>query len=60
MGDEHGCVLYTGPTTSGLRLGDLVRLRAPHCDPTVILHDVLHVFDGDKLVDIRPIDARGY
>ena len=60
MGDEHGCVLYARPTSSELRLGDLVKLRAPHCDPTVNLHDVLHVFDGDKLVDIWPIDARGY
>ena len=60
MGDEHGCVLYTSPTSLELRLGDLVRLRAPHCDPTVNLHDALHVFDGHQLVDVWPIDARGY
>jgi D-serine deaminase-like pyridoxal phosphate-dependent protein len=31
----------------------------PHCDPTVNLHDVLHVIEGDTLIDIWRIDARG-
>jgi D-serine deaminase-like pyridoxal phosphate-dependent protein len=31
----------------------------PHCDPTVNLYNVYHVVQGDTLVDIWPIDARG-
>jgi D-serine deaminase-like pyridoxal phosphate-dependent protein len=59
MGDEHGGVrLREG--TNRPKLGDLVRLVAPHCDPTVNLHDWLHVVRGEKLVEIWPIEARGY
>jgi D-serine deaminase-like pyridoxal phosphate-dependent protein len=60
MGDEHGGVMYAGPPAHALRLRDVVRLRAPHCDPTVNLHEFLHVVDGDTLVDVWPIDGRGY
>ena len=59
MGDEHGALEYAD---RGLRpeLGHLVRLVAPHCDPTVNLHDWLHVVRGDSLIDIWPVEARGY
>ena len=60
MGDEHGGVMYASSPTQPLRLGGVVRLRAPHCDPTVNLHEFLHVVDGDTVVDIWPIDGRGY
>ncbi|PWR25532.1 alanine racemase [Zavarzinia aquatilis] len=53
MGDEHGAVF------AALPLGALVRLQVPHCDPTVNLHDVIHVLDGDTLVDIWPVEGRG-
>lgn len=53
MGDEHGAVF------AALPLGSLVRLQVPHCDPTVNLYDVIHVLDGDTLVDIWPIEGRG-
>jgi 3-hydroxy-D-aspartate aldolase len=33
---------------------------APHCDPTVNLHDWLHVMRDGRLLDIWPIDARGH
>lgn len=56
MGDEHGGIRTTSPPA----LGALVILTAPHCDPTVNLHDRFHVMEGDRLVDIWPIDARGY
>lgn len=56
MGDEHG----------GLLAGDhqfdhaaTVSLQVPHCDPTVNLYDAYHVVDGDTLVDIWPVTARG-
>jgi D-serine deaminase-like pyridoxal phosphate-dependent protein len=59
MGDEHGGIrLAEGATRP--KLGDLVLLVAPHCDPTVNLHDRFHVVQGERLVDIWPIEARGY
>ena len=57
-GDEHGCI--TVPAGAALpTLGSPVTLFTPHCDPTVNLHDVYHVVQGDTLVDIWPIEARG-
>ncbi|PWR19835.1 alanine racemase [Zavarzinia compransoris] len=53
MGDEHGALFEAVP------LGSLVTLQVPHCDPTVNLYDVIHVVEGDTLVDLWPIEARG-
>ena len=55
MGDEHGAVLADPPPALGAR----VSLAAPHCDPTVNLYDAYHVIDGDRLVAIWPVTARG-
>ncbi len=59
MGDEHGGLRY-GEAAQRPGVNDLVRLIAPHCDPTVNLHDHFHVMQGDRLVEVWPIDARGY
>jgi D-serine deaminase-like pyridoxal phosphate-dependent protein len=59
MGDEHGGIRFS-EGASRPHLGELLRLVAPHCDPTVNLHDRFHIVRGDTLVDIWPIDARGY
>ena len=59
MGDEHGALRFAEGADRP-KLGALVTLIAPHCDPTVNLHDRFHVVQGDKLVDIWPLDARGY
>jgi D-serine deaminase-like pyridoxal phosphate-dependent protein len=56
MGDEHGAVRAAG---AAFRIGDVVTLTAPHCDPTINLYDYLHVIRGDTLIDIWPISARG-
>ncbi len=58
FGDEFGMIM-PGDAASRLAVGDHVDLVTPHCDPTVNLHDFYHVVDGDTLVDIWPIDARG-
>lgn len=58
MGDEHGAVIAPG-VSEGLKVGDLVRLAVPHCDPTVNLYDSYHVVRGDTVVDIWPVSARG-
>jgi D-serine deaminase-like pyridoxal phosphate-dependent protein len=56
-GDEHGKL--AGPAEERPELGDRLEFVTSHCDPTVNLHDVYHVVQGDTLVDIWPIDARG-
>lgn len=58
MGDEHGAVTVpAGATTPPL--GTRLTAMTPHCDPTVNLHDAYHVVQGDTLVAIWPITARG-
>jgi 3-hydroxy-D-aspartate aldolase len=59
MGDEHGGLRFSAGAARP-SVGDLVCLVAPHCDPTVNLHDWFHVMQDGRLVDIWPIDARGY
>jgi D-serine deaminase-like pyridoxal phosphate-dependent protein len=59
MGDEHGGVVCGGPGQP-LQVGDRVLLRPPHCDPTVNLHDLIHVVEGGRPVAAWRIDARGY
>ena len=53
--DEHGEI-------RGVKLpalGEIVEVVPPHCDPTINLFDDLHVTEGDKLIDIWPVAARG-
>jgi 3-hydroxy-D-aspartate aldolase len=58
MGDEHGAILPPSGE-SPPALGERVILGAPHCDPTVNLYDTYHVVDGDTLVALWPVSARG-
>lgn len=56
--DEHATIAL--PSGSTIAVGDRVRLRPSHTDPTVNLHDVFYAIDGERVVDIWPIAARGY
>lgn len=56
-GDEHGKLV--GPMAERPELGERLEFVTSHCDPTVNLHDVYHVVQGDTLVGIWPVDARG-
>ena len=58
FGDEHGCLTFPTPTDS-LPLGSIVAFVTPHCDPTINLHDYLHVVRHDTIVDIWQIVGRG-
>ncbi len=58
FGDEHGRIFTDAATRPAL--GARIELVTPHCDPTVNLHDVIHVMDGDTLVALWPVDARGH
>lgn len=57
FGDEHGKLIVDAEHRPAL--GAHIEFVTPHCDPTVNLYDRYHVIEGDALVDIWPIEARG-
>lgn len=58
-GDEHG-VLVLPEGEQELRLGQVLQFVAPHCDPTVNLHDYYWVQEDDDLIhECWPITGRG-
>ena len=56
--DEH-TTFVPGPELS-VRVGDHLRLWPAHVDPTVALHEALHVVDGDDVVERWAVDLRGW
>jgi D-serine deaminase-like pyridoxal phosphate-dependent protein len=58
LNDEHATIMI--PAESPIAIGDRVFLRPSHTDPTINLHDVLYALDGEKVVGVWPIAARGY
>jgi D-serine deaminase-like pyridoxal phosphate-dependent protein len=58
LNDEHAVIAL--PPGADVRIGDRIHLVPSHTDPTVNLHDVFYVVDGDRVVDVWPIAARGY
>jgi D-serine deaminase-like pyridoxal phosphate-dependent protein len=41
-------------------VGDRVRVVPGHVDPTVAYHDRLHLVDGEDVVEVWPVDLRGW
>ena len=58
LNDEHAIIAL--PAGAAVRIGDRIELLPSHIDPTVNLHDVFYALDGDEVVGIWPIEARGY
>ena len=58
LNDEHAVILL--PPGASISIGDRVELLPSHTDPTVNLHDVFYAMDGDEVVGVWPIAARGY
>lgn len=58
LNDEHATIAL--PVSSPVRVGDRVRLIPSHIDPTVNLHDRFYAVEGERVVDVWPIAARGY
>jgi D-threonine aldolase len=56
--DEHTTFAPDEPRS--IRVGDRVRVLPAHVDPTVALHDTLHLVDGDDVVESWPVDLRGW
>ena len=46
--------------TARVAVGDRIELWPSHIDPTINLHDVMYACDGDDVVEVWPITARGY
>ena len=57
FGDEYGKV--RGPAGALPAIGDTLAIIPSHCDPTVNLHDRIHVVDGERVLDTWPLDLRG-
>jgi D-serine deaminase-like pyridoxal phosphate-dependent protein len=58
LNDEHATIAL--PADSPVQIGDRVELLPSHVDPTINLHDLFYVVDGQTVVDVWPIAARGY
>jgi len=58
LNDEHATIAI--PPGSTVAVGDRVALLPSHTDPTVNLHDVFFVVQGDTVIDVWPIVSRGY
>jgi D-serine deaminase-like pyridoxal phosphate-dependent protein len=57
--DEH--TTYSPADGSSLpNVGDHVTMVPAHVDPTVAYHERFHVVSGGEVVDIWPIDLRGW
>ncbi|MFF9854221.1 alanine racemase [Streptomyces litmocidini] len=56
--DEHTTFRTDGVPQPAV--GDLVRVRPAHVDPTVALHDTLHLVDGTQVLEQWPVDMRGW
>ena len=58
VSDEH--VTFGPEDPSAIGLGDRVRLRPAHIDPTIAQHAAMWLCDGDEVVDRWEIDLRGW
>jgi D-serine deaminase-like pyridoxal phosphate-dependent protein len=57
-GDEFGRIL-PAPGEAAVPIGTVVECTVPHCDPTINLHDYLHIVAADQLLALWAVDARG-
>ena len=57
FGDEHGLLMR--PDGQTLHRGERIVFAPGHIDPTLDRYDLLHLVQGDVLVDIVRIEARG-
>ena len=58
LSDEHATIAL--PAESTLAVGDRIELWPSHIDPTINLHDSIYALDGDEVVEVWPVAARGY
>jgi D-serine deaminase-like pyridoxal phosphate-dependent protein len=56
VSDEH----ITFAPSAAVRVGDRVRLIPAHVDPTVAYHERLHLERAGEIIDVWPVDLRGW
>jgi D-serine deaminase-like pyridoxal phosphate-dependent protein len=56
--DEHTTFSAEGAPLPGV--GDLVRAAPAHVDPTVALHERMHLVDGEQVLETWDVDLRGW
>ncbi len=56
--DEH--VVFSADDGGLPPVGTRVRLEPAHIDPTCALHERMHVLAGEEVVDVWPVDMRGW
>jgi D-serine deaminase-like pyridoxal phosphate-dependent protein len=56
--DEH--TTFSPLDDASFAVGDLVRALPAHVDPTVALHERMHLVDGDEVLETWPVDLRGW
>lgn len=59
VSDEHVTFAPVDGTASHT-VGDRVRVRPAHVDPTISQHEVLWLVDEDQVLDRWPVDLRGW
>ncbi|WP_419419891.1 DSD1 family PLP-dependent enzyme [Legionella sp. D16C41] len=57
FGDEHGKVTSVNGVLP--KLGEILELIVPHCDPTINLFDKFFLCENDVVIDCWDIDLRG-
>jgi len=58
LSDEHALIAL--PTDAEVQPSGRIQLWPSHLDPTINLHDVLYAIEGETVLDVWPIAARGY
>ena len=56
--DEH--VVFVPRRGQVWRVGDRVRLRPAHVDPTIALHERMYLVDDEAVIEEWPVDLRGW
>ena len=57
--DEFGGIRFTNPPSKEYKIGDLLELIVPHCDPVVNEYDQMYGIRKDKVEVVWQITGRG-
>ena len=57
--DEFGSIRFTTPPSKAYKIGDVLEVIAPHCDPVVNEYDQIYGIRNDKVEVVWPVTARG-
>src|SRR6476620_5709458 len=57
--DEFGVIRFTSPPSKEYKIGDLLEVIVPHCDPVVNEFDQMYGIRKDRVEVVWPITGRG-